>query len=342
GEGRSTLRLTGLMVGLALCVLAAACSPSGAQQGAGQRGAGHQGAGETAAGDRAVASPGCRNGHATAAVTEQRQDLEVDGAQRWYLITHRASPAGGAPRPLVLDFHGLAEGARIQAVTSQWGALADKNGFIVAFPNGTGSPVQWDTNPNANPNTDLDYVGRLIDNVESGLCVDESRVYASGGSLGAFMVSALACAMAGRVAAVAGVSGVQLPKQCKANQRVPILAFHGTADPILYFNGGIGTGVLNHALGGGPAPATSSIPPADLHGAGYPATIQGWAAREGCDPHSTDTKISPHVIHRTYRCPSGTAVELYIVLGGGHAWPGSRFSNAIAQITGPTTFEINA
>jgi polyhydroxybutyrate depolymerase len=48
------------------------------------------------------------------------------------------------------------------------------------------------------------------------------------------------------------------------------------------------------------------------------------------------------VIHRVYRCPPGTAVEFYIVLGGGHAWPGSEFSEKIAAITGPTTFEIDA
>jgi polyhydroxybutyrate depolymerase len=35
-------------------------------------------------------------------------------------------------------------------------------------------------------------------------------------------------------------------------------------------------------------------------------------------------------------------VEFYIVVGGGHTWPGSAFTARIASITGPTTFEINA
>ena len=55
-----------------------------------------------------------------------------------------------------------------------------------------------------------------------------------------------------------------------------------------------------------------------------------------------DTKVSPHVIHAGLPVPAGTAVEFYIVIGGGHAWPGSKFSEKIAAITGPTTFEMNA
>ena len=45
---------------------------------------------------------------------------------------------------------------------------------------------------------------------------------------------------------------------------------------------------------------------------------------------------------RTYPCPAGAAVEFYIVEGGGHSWPGSKFSEEIAPVTGPTTFEVNA
>ena len=64
--------------------------------------------------------------------------------------------------------------------------------------------------------------------------------------------------------------------------------------------------------------------------------------KDGCDPHSTDTKLSSQVIRRTYRCPAGTDVEFYIILGGGHAWPGSKISQAISSLTGFTTFQINA
>jgi len=70
--------------------------------------------------------------------------------------------------------------------------------------------------------------------------------------------------------------------------------------------------------------------------------VQEWAKKDGCDLKSTDTHVSTHVILRRYRCPPGAAVEFYIVLGGGHAWPGSKISAGLAFITGPSTFEINA
>jgi polyhydroxybutyrate depolymerase len=48
------------------------------------------------------------------------------------------------------------------------------------------------------------------------------------------------------------------------------------------------------------------------------------------------------VTHRVYDCPDGADVEMYIVAGGGHAWPGSEFSKGVEQIIGPTTFDIDA
>ena len=64
--------------------------------------------------------------------------------------------------------------------------------------------------------------------------------------------------------------------------------------------------------------------------------------KDGCNPDRPTPHVSPHVILRTYRCPPGVAVEFYIVVGGGHAWPGSKISAALKSITGPSTFEINA
>ncbi|HWF21507.1 MAG TPA: PHB depolymerase family esterase [Acidimicrobiales bacterium] len=303
-----------------------------------------------------VPSPGCKTAQPPS-VTNQRQDIEVDGAARWYLLTTPApttpSPTVAAtkitktpaPRPLVVDIHGLAEGAVIHAQTSQFGVLGQKDGFVVAFPNGTGSPVQWNISTRAKPNPDLDFLAAMLNQVEASQCIDTSRVYASGFSDGAFMVSTVACTMSNRFAAIAAVSGLQLPTPCPTTRRVPILAFHGTADPILFFNGGVGIGTLNRALGqggSGGSSTTTTTQPAKLHGAGYPATVRAWAVKDGCSPRSIDTKVASQIILRTYTCPRGTAVKFYIVLGGGHAWPGSKFSQSISSITGFTTFQINA
>jgi polyhydroxybutyrate depolymerase len=292
-------------------------------------------------------------------VTDQRQTIEVGRASRWYLLdtpspttpgpsATRGPSAAGAPipRPLVVDFHGLSEGAIIHSTTTMFGSLGQKDGFVAVFPQGTGTPVQWDTSATSDPNPDLEFVTAMLTQLEAELCIDTSRVYASGLSDGSFMVSLLACTMSNRFAAVAAVSGLVLPKPCRPARRVPILAFNGTADPILFFNGGVGTGTLNRALGnGGPtASSTSTTAPVhvNLNGRGFPATVKAWALKDGCNPQATDTRTSSQVILRTYRCPPGTDVTFYIIIGGGHAWPGSKFSQEISSITGYTTFQINA
>jgi polyhydroxybutyrate depolymerase len=84
------------------------------------------------------------------------------------------------------------------------------------------------------------------------------------------------------------------------------------------------------------------LPKANLNGPGYPATVKAWAAKDGCGTTPTDTRISPHVIHRVYPCPPGVAVDFDIIVGGGHSWPGSAISAEIAPFVGHTTMEINA
>ena len=170
----------------------------------------------------------------------------------------------------------------------------------------------------------------MLNTLEAQQCVDKSRNYSTGLSDGALLTSLLACTMANRIAPSPPWPGSSCNKPCDPDGKVPILAFHGTADPILYFNGGVGTAALNNALSGkAAAPTVDDLPPPNLNGKGYPADVQAWAVKDGCKARSTDTTVSTHVILRTYPCPPGVAVEFYIVLGGGHAWPGSKISAAL-------------
>ncbi len=296
----------------------------------------------------AVPSPGCGGGDvaevalSTTSIREERRTLDVDGVERWYLVTVPEAHDGAVPLPLVLDFHGLAEGADVHTKMSAFSDLAEDEGFVVAFPNGTGAPVHWKTTSADPANPDLVFVTQLLDRLGEELCIDESRVYATGLSMGAMMSSTLACTMADRFAAVAPVAGVADPDPCEPARSVPVLAFHGTADQILLFNGGVGDD-LGAVLGGrDPSGPTTTVPPVDLHGPGHPETVAMWAERNRCDPDATDEEVSDEVIHRVYECPQGADVEFFIVKGGGHTWPGSEFSKSLADIVGPTTFDIDA
>lgn len=284
----------------------------------------------------AVPSGGC--GTSTQpAVDAERRTLTIGGQERWYLLTTPPAPDAKKPLSLVLDFHGLAEGAQVHTAMSDFGALAQKEGFVAAFPQGTGEPVRWDLDPKS---ADLTFIDTLIDRLGDEFCLDTSRVYAAGLSYGALLSSYLACHRADRFAAVAPVAGITAFDDCNPTRPVPVVAFHGTKDTILKFNGGVG--VIPGFNDNGAPTTPTTIPEADLNGRGYPENAAKWAARNGCDPTPTDANVSKEVIHRVYTCPAGTDVEFYINVGGGHTWPGSEFSKVIASVVGHTTMDIDA
>jgi polyhydroxybutyrate depolymerase len=221
---------------------------------------------------------------------------------------------------------------------TEWSGIAEREGFIVVFPNGRFDPVRWEVDPAVDPNEDLVFVESILDSLGQELCIDQRRVYASGMSFGAFMTSLVTCKLSDRFAAVAPVAGILLTNPCQQSRPVPIVTFHGTHDAIVKFNGGFGS---IPGLSEEPA-EPEPIGDVDLDGEGIPAYVRGWATRNDCDPTPTDTQTSDEILHRVYDCPEGADLEFYIVLGGGHSWPGSQFSNAIAPIVGPTTFDIHA
>ncbi len=293
------------------------------------------GSSDAAASGPATPSAGCEAGPHPA-IKAEKATMTVAGEERYYLLTV-PQRTDDAPAPVVFDFHGLMEGAELAAKASQLPELGTDEGFITVVPNGRGNPVSWDFTPDPAVNPDMAFVADMLDTIEAEQCVDTSRVYATGLSNGAMMTSAVACAYPDRFAAVAPVAGVT--STCEATDRpVPMLAFHGTADPILLFNGGVGN------LGGllsGTADATD-VPQADLEGEGYPQAVAEWALRNGCKDQFTDDQVEGDVIRRTYDCPEEADVVFDIIEGGGHTWPGSELNAQLGAIMGPTTMNLDA
>lgn len=286
-------------------------------------------------------SIGCEGSDAPQADLAEAR-MELRGAERRYLLSAPAWEVGDEPLPLVVDFHGLAEGADVHAEMTQLGPLGVEEGFVTVFPHGTGAPEGWDVTPDVAANDDLAFVANVLDHVAEERCVDTARVYATGLSMGAMMASTVACTMADRFAAIAPVAGVVLPEPCDPARPVPVLAVHGTADPILLFNGGVNLDALNSALGEGDDAVTATTVAVDLDGEGYPENVRRWAELDGCADAPQDERVGDEVLRRIYPCPTGVAVEFLIVEGGGHSWPSSQFSKAIEQIVGPTTFDVDA
>jgi polyhydroxybutyrate depolymerase len=243
--------------------------------------------------------------------------------------------------PLVLDLHGYSEGATAHKVMSSLGVYGDAHGFITITPQGSGAKVpMWDTSLEGD---DMTYIGDLLDEVESALCVDTRRVFSTGLSNGAFMTSAIACKYADRVAAAAPVAGIRDVKGCKPARPVPVIAFHGTADGYVDYNGGLGEKVatLPNQDGTGTI-GEGAVSSPEAKGPSIPEITADWAKRNGCKTVPAEQTVTSDVTLLRFPCPKGDEVELYRVTDGGHAWPGSDLSKAVASAVGFTTFTINA
>ncbi len=261
----------------------------------------------------------------------------VGGDERWY---DRLVPSGyeGSPRPLVIDLHGYLSGAETQAAISGFGAHAEREGFVLATPQGNSDLPYWNATPEPDLPDDVGFVADLIDDVSGSVCIDADRVYVDGLSNGAFLASRVACDLADRVAAVAAVAGLLLPEGCAPARPVPVLAIHGTADRYVTF-----TGPPNPALADLEWNEESRAAFDGLAFGDVTEAAAAWAELDGCDPEPDRTAVSDAVERVAHgNCTDGASVDLYVVDGGGHAWPGSAFSHASAAIIGPTTDDIDA
>lgn len=230
--------------------------------------------------------------------------LDHQGHQRTFTV-HVPPGYDRTPTPLVFDLHGYSESAEQQAELTSLQAKADAENFIVVHPDGLGLLKGWNAGSCCNgEDDDVHWVETLIDTLSSELCIDDKRVYAAGLSNGGAMSARLACELSDRIAAIAPVAGTPVIDMsgCAPSRPVSVLAFHGTGDTIIPYNG--------NALFG--------VPSVD-------ATMNRWAAIDGCTGSPTVTFDQGDVTCLTRTaCAQGSEVTLCRVDGGGHTWPGGQ------------------
>ena len=268
------------------------------------------------------------------------------GQKREYLLHVPPGYDRTRPTPLVISLHGAMNWPALQMRVSQWNRVADENGFLVVYPSGTGAVgkiwfMEGARTPSRMP--DVRFIAELIDTLEAAYNIDATRIYASGFSNGGGMTFVLSCTLADRIAAFGAVSAAQyLPwSWCPDSQPVPMIAFHGTADRIVSYDGGRVLpvscdrarrwGVL---LGGCFA----------IHLMRFPSVmtwVANWARRNRCGPSPVDAAVAADVTRREYAgCADSAAVVLYTIQGGGHQWPGGK---PLPQwIVGPASGSIEA
>jgi poly(3-hydroxybutyrate) depolymerase/surface polysaccharide O-acyltransferase-like enzyme len=242
--------------------------------------------------------------------------ISSGGLHRLYRIYLPQVYNNALEHPLVISFHGYGSNALKQEYLTQFDSLADKNNFIVVYPQGTPDYtglLGWNTGLHPGIRAkDVLFVSNMLNQIQSNLCVNPLRIYATGFSDGGGFVNLLAFRLSGRIAAFAPVSGSYVsPFRKKLKRAVPIIEFHGTGDITVPYRGN-------------PQDKEFSVN----------TWVNHWLHEDKC-------RIKPQTIYHSltaigYRysdCRNDATIVHYKLIGEPHMWPISLFKQTVDKKT---------
>jgi polyhydroxybutyrate depolymerase len=230
--------------------------------------------------------------------------IESFGAQRTFILHVPLGYRPGVLTPVVFNLHGYDSTASKQKNLTRMDVTADREGFIVVYPQALQVPPMWTGfMPGPAGYADIRFFEDMLAFLEHEMSIDPARIYATGISNGAVMANHLACELPDVFAAIAPVAGNHIGYDtCKVELPVSVAVFHGTKDRTAPYNGG-----------------GSGVPP--VH-----TWVEAWAERDGCDPDPDVSHPNSNIMEETWtNCDENAQVTLYTIEGGRHEWPGSAF-----------------
>jgi polyhydroxybutyrate depolymerase len=265
-------------------------------------------------------------------------ELEQGGNVRRYVLHVPARRDADAPLPLLLAFHGGGGNGPGFQEYAGLDAVADREGFAVAYPDGSGRSFErrlltWNAggccgHAQTVGSDDVGFALAVIEDVARRVPLDRARVYATGHSNGAMLAYRLAAEASERIAAVAGVAGAMNLVNFDPKLPVPVLHVHSADDPRAPYGGG-----------------TRSTFGRPIHHRAVESELARWRERNGCrgEPREVERReAGGHTAtHLAWPCPEGAAVELWRLTGAGHGWPGGP-SPLPERVIGPSTTVISA
>ncbi len=217
------------------------------------------------------------------------------GVARSYLVHVGRAAMAGTAAPLVVNVHGLNNSPAIQVAFSGMNPLADTRGLVVVYPQGLNASFNAGGccgQSSSSGVDDMGFIRAIVADVETQVCIDPHRVYATGFSNGGYMAYRLGCEASDLFAAIAPVEGANASPTCAPPRPVPVIAFHGDADPI-----------VSYATG--------------------KQSLTDWVARDGCAATPTHTAFGTSSCDEWDGCNGGAKVKLCTIAGGSHLWPGA-------------------
>jgi polyhydroxybutyrate depolymerase len=230
---------------------------------------------------------------------QQTRMIETGGKTRSFILYVPTSYQGDGAVPLLLDFHALG-GTGSGQMNDGMRTIADQEGFIIAYPNGIDNA--WDIGPCCTNSEvdDLAFALSMVATISEEACIDPTRVYASGTSMGGGMSMFLACNAADTFAAVAPAAfDLLIPEEepCAPSRPISVIAFRGTEDTVVPFAGGKG-------------------PSGKVTFLGAQGSFERWLELNGC---TGTPAMDANGCSLASECDADAEVALCIKQGGGHA-----------------------
>ncbi|MFC1583341.1 PHB depolymerase family esterase [Candidatus Neomarinimicrobiota bacterium] len=218
------------------------------------------------------------------------------------------SYTGARAVPLVIALHYYGKNGSYFEEYTGFSDVADTAGFIVVYPDATGSPSEWNEGLGITPSTlavdDVAFISALIDRFKSNYNIDANRVYLTGFSSGSVMAHKLAGALASKIAAIGAVSGqatTAIMNGLHPSRPVGVIHIHMLDDNSLEYDGGVVNGV--------PYPAVETV-------------MEKWVALNNCGTTPANFSVGEAVSGRRWTAVGSNAdVVLITVATGGHSWP---------------------
>ncbi|QIW96942.1 hypothetical protein AMS68_002460 [Peltaster fructicola] len=176
------------------------------------------------------------------AFKRQHTKFTTDSGRDYYVHIPANYQTNSATK-VYFSFHGAGKDALGQEKLSGLSDPYFNPSGIAVYPEGQDG--YWLSHPGVSEDSpnDIDFVLDILKWLDDKLCIDKSRLYASGKSNGGGLTNLLACdpRTAASFAAFAGVSGAyyedKLARNCNPGRVVPFLSFHGLNDTTIPYDG---------------------------------------------------------------------------------------------------------
>jgi polyhydroxybutyrate depolymerase len=254
------------------------------------------------------------------AESTRTQVVKAAGLTRTYHLHIPDALRKNRDLPLVLAFHGSGADGGVMERLSKFSELADREGFIVAYPDAIGH--EWNDGrearrirSQATHVDDVAFVEAVITQISGLRRVDTNRIYAAGFSNGGIFAHYLGSKLADRLAAIAPVSGglaEPVLRDFKPAAPLSVCMIHGAADKAVPYDGGAVDSHDNGRVLGAPQSASLWTLQANNLLAAPTTTLL------------SDTTSQGHrrVKFTRWSAPKQkTEVVLYTIENGGHGWP---------------------